>query len=132
MTASTTTAPTTAAVAQELVSLVRNGKIAECVNKFYSPNIVSVEPEGFENMPAEQKGIDAVRGKNEWWMANNELHSVDIRGPFLAQDQFAVQYSWDTTFKPTGKRNTLKEVGVYTVKDGKIVREEFYYNVPKQ
>jgi ketosteroid isomerase-like protein len=131
MTASTTTAPTTAAVAQELVSLVRNGKTMECLNKLYSPNIVSIEPADFEKMPAEQKGIDAVRGKNEWWFANNELHSLEANGPFLGQDQFAVQYKWDTTFKPTGQRQVMREVAVYTVKDGKIVREEFFYNASK-
>ena len=36
----------------------------------------------------------------------------------------------DVTPKMTGQRVSMVEVGVYTVEDGKIVREEFYYNAP--
>jgi ketosteroid isomerase-like protein len=34
----------------------------------------------------------------------------------------------DTTDKATGQRSQGREVAVYHVKDGKIVREEFYYS----
>jgi hypothetical protein len=36
-----------------------------------------------------------------------------------------VQYDIDVTDKNSKKRIQMSEVGVYTVKDGKIVREEF-------
>jgi limonene-1,2-epoxide hydrolase len=36
-----------------------------------------------------------------------------------------VQYDIDVTDKNSKKRMQMSEVGVYTVKDGKIVREEF-------
>jgi hypothetical protein len=36
-----------------------------------------------------------------------------------------VQYDADVTDKKSKKRFELSEVGVYTVKNGKIVREEF-------
>jgi ketosteroid isomerase-like protein len=32
---------------------------------------------------------------------------------------------------PTGQRSVLTEMALYTVKDGKIVREQFFYNVPE-
>jgi ketosteroid isomerase-like protein len=73
-------------------------------------------------------GIDAVRQKHEWWDANNEVHSVQVNGPFLGEDQFAVQFTFDSTFKPSGQRRRMKEMALYTVKDGRIVREEFFYN----
>jgi hypothetical protein len=81
-------------------------------------------------MPAELRGIDAVRGKNDWWTANNELHSAEVNGPFVGDDQFAVQYTWDITFKPTGQRIKKTEMALYTVKDGKIVQEQFFYHTP--
>jgi hypothetical protein len=34
------------------------------------------------------------------------------------------------TFKPNGQRNRMSEMALYTVKDGKVVREQFFYNVP--
>lgn len=127
----TATAPaSTAAVAQELVALCRAGRNLDAINKLYSPRIVSVEPVGNENMPAEMSGLDAVRRKDQWWTENNEVHSVEVNGPFVGENQFAVQYTWDATFKPTGQRSRMTEMALYTVKDGKIVREQFFYNAP--
>jgi ketosteroid isomerase-like protein len=119
----------TAAIAQELVTLCRSGRNGDAINKLYSPRIVSVEPVGNETMPAEMNGIDAVRGKHDWWTANNEVHAAEVNGPFLGENQFAVQYTYETTFKPTGKRARMTEMALYTVKDGKIVREQFFYHM---
>jgi ketosteroid isomerase-like protein len=127
----TATAPaSTTAIAQELVTLCRAGRNLEAIDKLYSPKIVSVEPVSMENMPAEMTGIDAIRVKNEWWFANNEVHSSEATGPFVGEGQFAVKYSFDVTSKPTGQRVQMEEMALYTVKDGKIVREQFFYNVP--
>lgn len=122
--------PSTAAIAQELVALCRARRNMDAITKLYSPKIVSIEPVGSENMPAEMTGIDAIRQKNEWWFANNEVHAAETNGPFVGEGQFAVHYAWETTFKPTGQRMKMAEMALYTVKDGKIVREEFFYNVP--
>jgi hypothetical protein len=129
----TATAPaSTAQVAQELVSLCREGRNLDAVNKLYSPKIVSVEPVGGPEMPAEMTGVDAIRGKHEWWYQNNEIHDMVVKGPFLGDDQFAVYYEFETTFKPNGQRNRMTEMALYSVKDGKIVREQFFYNVPSK
>lgn len=42
-------------------------------------------------------------------------------------DQFAVRITMDITPKATGERMTLDEICLYTVRDGKIVEERFYY-----
>ena len=125
----TATAPTsTAAVAEELVSFCRAGKNLDAINSFYAPDIVSIESMGNETMPREMRGIDAVRGKNQWWTENNEVHSATVEGPFIGpDDKFAVYYSYDITAKQNGKRNTMEEMALYTVKDGKIAREQFFY-----
>jgi ketosteroid isomerase-like protein len=125
MTTATTT--TTAAVADELVSFCRAGKNLDAINSLYSPDIVSIESMGSETMPREMKGIDAIRGKNQWWSDNNEVHSAAVDGPYVGDDKFAVYYNYDTTFKPTGKRQSMEEMALYTVKDGKVVREQFFY-----
>ncbi|PYO76866.1 MAG: nuclear transport factor 2 family protein [Gemmatimonadetes bacterium] len=125
----TATAPnTTAAVADELVSFCRVGKNLDAINTLYSPEIVSIESMESETMPREQKGIDAIIAKNQWWGENNEVHSAEVDGPFVGNDdKFAVYYNYDVTFKPSGKRNNMEEMALYTVKDGKIVREQFFY-----
>jgi hypothetical protein len=126
----TATPATTASVAQELVALCRDRRNMDAIDKLYSARIVSVEPMGSESMPAEMNGLEAVKGKNQWWFDNNEIHSAQVNGPFVGEGQFAVQYTYETTFKPTGQRVTMSEMALYTVKDGKIVKEQFYYNVP--
>jgi len=126
-----TAAPaSTAAVAQELVSLCRAGKNLDAIAKLYSKDIVSVEPIGSQQMPAEMRGIDAIRGKNEWWFENNQIHSAQAIGPFVGEDQFAVRYDFDATAKPSGQRMQMSEMALYTVKDGQIVREQFFYHMP--
>lgn len=124
----TATSSATAAVAEELVSFCKAGRNIDAINTLYSPDIVSIESMGNEQMPREMKGLDAIRGKNQWWMENNEVHSSRVEGPFIGDDdKFAVYYNYDVTFKLNGKRNNMEEMALYTVKDGKVVREQFFY-----
>ena len=124
----TTSAPASVeTIGQELVGLCRQGRNGDAIEQLYSKNIVSIEPMGSEAMPAELKGIDAVRTKHDWWTSNMEVHSAKVKGPFVGDGEFAVYYDYDTTFKPTGARTSMKEMALYTVQDGKITREEFFY-----
>jgi uncharacterized protein YndB with AHSA1/START domain len=54
-----------------------------------------------------------------------EVHSFTANGPFVGHDRLVVQFDADVTDKNSKQRRKLSEVGVYTVKNGKIVREEF-------
>ena len=112
-------------VAQKVVELVRKQAWHEAVDTLYDKEIVSVEARTSDGSSSETRGIDAVRGKVDWWLENMEVHSFKADGPFVAHDRFVVQYDADVTDKGAKKRFQLSEVGVYTVKNGKIVREEF-------
>jgi len=119
---------TTQEVANEVVKLCSQGKFPEAM-ALYSPDIVSVEAAAPPGQSRESKGIAAVKAKGEWWTANHEVHSVSVEGPLVAGSHFAVTYKLDVTFKPQNRRFTMEEVGVYKVADGKIVYEEFFYNM---
>jgi SnoaL-like domain len=112
-------------VANELVGLCRKGDFRGAMESLYAKDIVSVEAHQMENMPAEMRGIDQVRGKTDWWEKNMEVHSAKIGGPFVARDTFVVQFDIDATDKSSKERMQMSEVGIYTVKDGKVAREEF-------
>jgi ketosteroid isomerase-like protein len=119
-------------VGEKLVELCRQGKNLEAIDSLYSPDIVSVEAMGNEQMPAEMRGIEAIRGKNQWWLENHDVHSAAAEGPYPNNDRFAVRYNYDVTAKAgpmAGQRMKMDEIALYTVKDGKIVREEFYYSM---
>ncbi|PYJ67737.1 MAG: nuclear transport factor 2 family protein [Verrucomicrobia bacterium] len=112
-------------VAKKLVDYCRNGEWMKALDDLYSKDIVSVEAQAGENMPAEMRGIDQVRGKTAWWEKNFEVHSAKVGGPFVARDTFVVQFDIDVTENASKKRMQMSEVGIYTVKDGKVAREEF-------
>jgi hypothetical protein len=112
-------------VANKLVELCRKGEFRQAMESLYAKDIVSVEAHEMENMPAEMRGIDQVRGKTDWWEKNMEVHSAKIGGPFVARDTFVVQFDIDATDKSSKERMQMSEVGIYTVKDGKVAREEF-------
>ena len=120
---------TTAEIAADFAALCEAGKFGEAGEKYWSPDIVSVEAMGPPGADLSMRGIAAVRGKSEWWYANHDVHSAEASGPFVNGDQFVVRFKMDVTFKETGVRSQMDEDGLYTVKDGKIVEERFFYGM---
>ena len=125
--------PTTPAleIGTALVRLANEGKDSEVVDRYYDEKIVSIEGSGSEEMPARIEGIEAIRGKHAWWYENNDVHSTKATGPFCGHrdDQFVVEFEMDVTDKASGERVQMKEVGLYTVANGKIVQEEYLYQM---
>lgn len=122
----------TLAVGNKLVELCREGKFAEAMESLYSQDIVSVEAASGPNMPARIEGIEAVRAKGAWWEQNHEVHKCEVNGPFPHGDRFIVRFKMDVTAKGgpmAGKSFTMDEAALYTVKDGKVAHEEFFYSM---
>ena len=117
-------------VANGLVGLCSQGQLMEAIEKYYSDDIVSVEPVGGPGMPAVQNGIEAAKAKNQWWAENHEVHGLSIKGPYVGDGAFAVLFEMDVTPKMTRKRGTMREMAVYQVEGEKITHEEFFYNAP--
>ena len=119
-------------VGKKLVDLCKAGKPRDAINTLYSPKIVSIEAQGSPQMPARMEGIAAVKGKNEWWEKNHKVHGQEIEGPWPHGDRFIVRFKYDVEGidgPMKGKRMMLDETGLYTVKDGKVVQEEFFYHM---
>lgn len=116
--------------ANRLAELCRQGKNLEAVDTLYAPDVVSVETHDMPEMPATMQGIDKIRGKNQWWLANHEVHGCEVRGPWPHGDRFILTMKMDVTAKTgpqAGQRMQFEEAALYTVRGGKIVREEFFY-----
>src|ERR1700741_3329273 len=112
-------------VAKKVVELTRKQAWYEALDTLYDDNVVSVEAFSMGGGSPETRGKEGVRGKIDWWVNAMEIHSFKTSEPFVAHDRFVVQYDADVTDKSSKQRRQMSEVGVYTVKDGKIVREEF-------
>ena len=111
-------------VANKVVELTRKQAWYDALD-LYDDNVVSVEASGMGGGSPETRGKEGIRGKVDWWVNAMEVHSFDVKGPFVAHDRFVVQYDADVSDKKTKERRKMSEVGVYTVTNGKIVREEF-------
>ena len=117
-------------IANKLIIFCSEDKTIEGLDTLYSEDAVSVEAAIMPGKDsAETKGLDGIRGKHEWWYNAMEVHSSTVEGPFLhGEDHFGVIFDFDATDKESKERVTMKELAIYTVKGGKIIREEFFYN----
>ena len=115
-------------IADELVAGCREDRAKANLDRLYAPDAVSVEAMDMGG-GAETKGLAGIHGKHDWWDGAFVTHALTVEGPFThGDDRFAVIFGMDTTNKATGERTQGREVGVYHVKNGKIVREEFFYS----
>ena len=118
-------------IATKFIDLCNQGKHFEVMRNMYSPDMVSVEGNGQEWI-----GKDNVIRKSEAFQGNNTIHTQDLRGPYFCGDEnapsgrFTVWTSIQFSPKTGGDRKTHTEVGLYTVKNDTITREEFFYNGP--
>jgi hypothetical protein len=113
-------------VANRLTALCRQGKYEEAQRELYSDDAVSEEPphsKGFQTV----KGLDAIIKKGEQFRDMVEaIHGGSVSDPIIAGDHFAVAAVLDITMKGMG-RVKMEELCVYEVKDGKVVKEHFFY-----
>jgi ketosteroid isomerase-like protein len=116
-------------IGQKLVDYCKRGESSKAIEELYGKDIESQEAMSAAGMPDHMRGIDAIRRKNKEWEDTMEVHSVQVDGPFPLGERFAVHFKYDTTDKNTQKKMEMEEVALYTVKDGKIVKEEFFYTM---
>jgi SnoaL-like domain len=94
-------------------------------DKYWSKDFVSIEGMG-ANLA--WHGRAAVKEKCDGWMSENIVHGCRAEGPFVGSTGFAVLITMDVEERKTGNRRTMRETGVYTVQQGKVIREEFMYS----
>ncbi len=116
-------------IAKNLVSWFNDGQEERCYEELYSPDIVSIEPGGDNPVST---GMEEVAKKGEWWRDTFEMHSTSVSSPIVADNWFSVRFEMDVTHRPSGHRSQSSEIAVFQVADGKIVKEQFFYDMPDQ
>jgi ketosteroid isomerase-like protein len=118
---------TTRELADKFVQMCKEGKNFDVMKQLYHDDIVSVEAAVRKTGSHETSGKEAVIQKSAEWAAAHEIHGATVEGPFLLGDEFGVVFEFDVTPKATGRRVSNREIALYTVADGLITQEKFYY-----
>jgi len=120
---------TTQEVATQYYGLMLENKREQIVDELYSQDIICKEPEHAVAMgiPTITKGLEAVKAKAKTRAAMiAEIHDDFCSEPLIAGNFFSVVLGRDLTLKGKPRMN-LQEIGVYEVRNGKIVSEQFFY-----
>lgn len=115
-------------IGKKYVGLCKQAKFEDCLQELFANDAVSVEawtPPGVEPI---SRGLAAIQAKGEAWARDHEIHAIEVSGPFPLGQRFAVFFRFDVTNKPSKRRISMEEVGLFTIESGKIVREEFFYD----
>ncbi|WP_266169129.1 SnoaL-like domain-containing protein [Dyella subtropica] len=120
----------TEVVAKRLVALCREGKYEEAQRELYAKDAESIEPEGLPpGALGNVKGLDAIFEKGRKFQESIvEVHGGEVSEPVVAGNWFSCAMTLDVTMKEYG-RVKMSEICTYHVKDGKINREQFFYDM---
>ena len=118
---------TTQEVADRFSELSKSGDWNKIQDELYAEHAVSIEPAHAGMFPTIVEGIAAIKEKGKQFGAMvEEVHGGFTREPQVAGNHFAVAMGMDCTLKGMGRMN-MDEIAVYEVKDGKIVKEQFFF-----
>lgn len=120
---------TTQDVANRYCALANQNKWPEILEELCGNDLVNKEPEHViaRGIQPTTKGLEAIKAKG---IANRTMieaiHSQYCSAPLVAGNYFTVILSRDITFKGKPRMN-LEEIGIFEIKEGKIITEQFFY-----
>jgi hypothetical protein len=116
---------TTFFVAHRLVALCREGLFLDAQLELMADDCVQLEP--VTSIAENASGLNAIQQKERRLQANiQERHCIIVSEPTIVGAFFSVTMHFDLTLHDRG-RVQLEELVVYEVRQGKIVREQFFY-----
>jgi len=117
---------TTQEIAKRLSELFKENKWNEAQDELFSPDAQSIEPPHAQGL-ATVKGMDAIKKKaTDFNSMVEEMHGGWVGEPIVAGNHIAVAMGMEATMKGAG-RVKMEEIALYEVKNGKIVKEQFFY-----
>lgn len=114
-------------VAHRLVELCRQGAYETAQLELYASDAASLEPEG--SPTPNIKGRDAIIAKGKQFVESMEIHGGSVSDAIVAGPFFSLSMTLDLTPRAGGARFTMEEICLYEVRDGKVVREQFFYSL---
>ncbi len=117
---------TTFEIANRLKELCSKGEYETAQLQLFADNVVSIEPMESEFFEKETTGLQNIIEKgHKFEKIVQEMHATAISEPLVTGNIIAFTLTIDVTMKGQ-PRQTIGELCVYHVKDGKIIKEEFF------
>ena len=109
---------------KELNDMILNGKIMEAFEKFYADDVVMQE-----NSDEPRVGKDVNREFEKRFVDNvEEFHGMELKATAFTDDGNMAMNYWDMDVTMKGApRKKSSQIAVQKWKDGKIVKERFFY-----
>lgn len=113
-------------VANRFNELAQSNAWDKIQDELFAADAESIEPPHSQGLQS-VKGLEAIRQKGQLFQQMvEEVHGGYTTAPVVAGNHFSVAMGMDVTMKGRG-RMQMDEIAVYEVKDGKIVKEQFFY-----
>ncbi len=119
---------TTQEVAKRYYELIQQHQYKQIQNELYALNAISIEPENDTNLPLVVEGIEALQQKEGLFFSQVEqMFGGKMSEPIVSNFHFSQMTEMDVKMK--GKERKMKgQIGVFEVRNGKIVKEQFFYD----
>lgn len=115
-------------VARDFTAMLRLGQFEAAGEAFWSLDVTSVEPEALsDETPAAVSGRAAARAKRRARFGTAQIDDLIIDGPFVTGDQFALLIDMLVTEPASRQAEPFTGIAVFTVREGCIVHERFFY-----
>lgn len=113
-------------IAARLAELCRQAQFSVAQKELYADDAVSIEPHDIPGFDRETKGLAALKEKDKKFNAMLEArYGTTVSTPLVAGNAIAFVLAMD--IKMQGReRESVRELCVYQVKDGKIISEQFF------
>lgn len=113
-------------VANRIHKLCQEGKYMEAQQELYSDDAVSIEPVHAQGMKSATGRENIIEKGKQFQQMIEEFHSASVSDPIVAGNFISMAVILDITMKGMGRQH-MEEIAVYEVKDGKVIKEQFFY-----
>lgn len=119
---------TTQEVANRYYELSQQNQFDAIATELYSNDIVTIEPVSDDPYAMQSTvGMEAKMAKDKAFGESiEEMHSGYCDAPIVSGNHFALKMGMECTMKGAGRVN-MDELCMFEVKDGKIIKEQFFY-----
>ena len=117
---------TTNEIAKRLAELCGKEEYETAQKELFANDATSIEPMESPMFAKEIQGLQNIVEKgHKFDSIVQEMHSTKVSEPLVAGNSIALTLTMDVTMKGR-PRETMSELCVYEVKNGKIIKEQFF------